>query len=104
MDELKVVLHLKEGRALVGIQGRCPELAEGTKTDPVLETVSANSLEELLAAVPAMVTRARERWASSPLNPNYQRPVAPAPPPVPGRQPAASRGAPAPAVSRPALF
>lgn len=97
MDELKVVLHIKDGHALVGIQG--------TKTDPVLETVSVNSLEELLAAVPGMATRARERWASSPLNPNYQRPVeaTPAPVPVSRRQPAA-RSAPAPVISKPALF
>ena len=74
---LKVVLHVEEGRALVGIQQK--------DTDPVLEWVQASTLEEALGAVLGLVARAREQGAQSPRNPAYQRP--PPPPAAPGTQP-----------------
>ena len=78
---LKVVVQMKGDRAVVGVQG------DGT--DPVVETLEAASLEELLAAVPGVVARARERWATSPRNPKYEGP--PLPPPATPSQPAARR-------------
>ena len=90
---LKVVLHVEEGRALVGIQQK--------DTDPVLEWVQASTLEEVLAAVPGLVDRARERWAQSPHNPAYQRP--PAPPPAPRIQPQPGARQPAPATPQGAM-
>lgn len=77
--ELKLVLHLKGDRALVGVQQQ--------GTDPIVEPVPAATLEELLGAVPGLVARARERWAQSPRNPAYQGPpIAPPPPPPPAVQ------------------
>lgn len=81
--ELKVVIQMKGDRALVGVQG--------SDTDPVLELVEApgniTTLEAALAAVPAIVDRARARWATSPKNPAYQRPPEP---PAPARAAAAA--------------
>ncbi len=67
--ELKVVLQMWGTRALVGVQG------DGT--DPVVETLEVDSLKKLLAAVPGVVARARERWATSPRNPKYEGPPPP---------------------------
>jgi hypothetical protein len=73
MEELKVVIQMREDRALVGVQGK--------DTDPVLEPVQApdniTTLEAALAAVPAIVDRARARWAATPKNPAYERPPEP---------------------------
>lgn len=74
--KLKVVVHLSGGQARVGVQEE--------STDPVLETLGAGTLEEALAAVPGVVTRARERWAQTPRNPKYEGP--PLPPPQPAVQ------------------
>ena len=86
---LKVVIHLTEGHASVGV-------VEGTGKDPFMEAMPAGSLEEVLQAVPGVVGRARERWASSPRNPAYQGPPLPAPAPVapvPARTPVPARPA-----------
>ena len=77
--ELKVVVHLKDGRARVGVQEK--------GTDPVVESLEAGTLEELLDTVPAVLQRARERWAQSPQNPKYEGPPPP-PPPTPAPRPA----------------
>jgi hypothetical protein len=71
--ELKVVIQMKGDRALVGVQG--------TNTDPVVETLPATSLNDVLAAVPGILARAREKWTATPKNPAYQRP--PDPPAAP---------------------
>ena len=85
--ELKVVIYLKDGRALVGIQGQ--------GTDPVLETLpDVSGLEAALAAVPGVVARARERWATSPRCPAYVGPPT-EPTPAPARA-AVSPGRPRP--------
>lgn len=78
---MKVVIQTMADRALVGVQDE--------NTDPFLEPVQAATLEEVLAAVPGVVSRARERWATQPRGTAYQ---APAPPP---RQPVAASAAPA---------
>ena len=72
-SDLKVVIHLWGDRALVGIQQK--------DCDPVVEPVQGGTLDEVLAAVPGLVARARERWATSPRNPAYQGP--PPPPQAP---------------------
>ena len=72
--ELKIVIQLKGDRALVGVQG--------TNTDPVVETLTATSLNDVLAAIPGILDRAREKWATSPRNPKYEGPP---PPPAPAR-------------------
>ena len=87
MEELKIVIQIKENRALVGIQQK--------DTDPVLEPLEAVSLNEILAAVPAIMDRAREQWQASPRRPKYEGPpVSPPPAPIPQRQPVA-KGKPA---------
>ncbi len=77
--ELKVVIQMKGDRALVGVQG--------TNTDPVVETLPATSLNDVLSAVPGIVARAREKWTATPKNPTYQRPPEP---PAPARAAAAA--------------
>ncbi len=74
--ELKVVIQMKGDRALVGVQG--------TNTDPVVETLPATSLHDVLSAVPEILARAREKWGTAPKNPAYQGPPPPAPAPPPG--------------------
>ncbi len=81
--ELKVVIQMKGDRALVGVQG--------TNTDPVVETLPATSLNDVLSAVPEILARAREKWAATPKNPDYQRPPEP---PAPARAAAATRSTP----------
>ena len=81
---MKVVIQIMGDRALVGVQD--------DNTDPFLEPIQAAALEDVLAAVPGIVSRARERWAAQPKGATYQ---APAPPP---REPVASGAA----ASRPA--
>ena len=93
--ELKVVIQMKGDRALVGVQG--------TNTDPVVETLPATSLNDVLAAVPGVLARARERWTTSPKNPAYQRPPeAPAPPRLPAALRSSVPGK--PEVVRPSLL
>lgn len=81
MEEVKVVIQLKPGRCTIGVQ-------EGDH-DPVMEVVpAALSVDSALAAVPAVLERARARWAQAPKNPAYKRPD---PPPLPPRPAAAAR-------------
>ena len=88
MDEdLKVVVHLKGGHAYIGVQ------EEGA--DPVMERVEAGDLDEALGAVPAVLNRARARWAESRRNPAYQ-----GPPPAPRAQAGEGSRAPASRSSR----
>ena len=99
MGELKIVLHVRGTQALIGVQGK--------GTDPALEIVPATTLEEALAAVPGIVTRARERWVASPRNPAYQGPpIAPQAPPTARQTPArpASARPTKPEVVRPGMF
>lgn len=73
-EDLKVVLHLTGNQALLGVQEK--------GTDPVLERLEAATLEEALGSVPAVLHRARERWAETPRNPAYEAPPAPPSPPT----------------------
>lgn len=80
MEEMKVVLHFRDGHAMVGVQQK--------DTDPMWELVPGQTLEEVLGAVPGVVGRARERWATTPRNPKYDGPP---PPPRPSPAPTPTR-------------
>ncbi|KKM68811.1 hypothetical protein LCGC14_1457090, partial [marine sediment metagenome] len=69
MAKRKLVLEESDGSVIMGIMQ--PD------ADPVVETV-AGSMEEALASVPALLTRAEEKWAESPRNPKYVAPKTPA--------------------------
>ena len=85
-EELKIVIQVKGTRALVGIQKK--------DTDPVIEPIEAASVEEILTAVPGILARAREKWATSPKNPKYEGPAIEKPPaPVTQRQPVTAKPA-----------
>jgi hypothetical protein len=75
--ELKVVVHLKGNRAVLGVQG--------DSTDPVMDVITIvhpeDALEEAFCAAADLVEQARARWATSPRNPAYQGP--PPPPAAP---------------------
>ena len=73
--ELKVVIHLKEEYAQIGVQGE--------DTDPLFLRLQVDSLEGALIAVPGAVEQAREKWATSPRNPAGSMPAPPTPPPQP---------------------
>ncbi len=76
---MKVVIQMTGDKALVGVQD--------DNTDPFVETMQGAALENILAAVPAVVAKAKERWATQPRGAAY---VAPAPPPPPPRTPVAA--------------
>ncbi|MBI4294665.1 MAG: hypothetical protein HY669_00685 [Chloroflexi bacterium] len=82
--ELKVVLQLKEGHAMVGVQEK--------DSDPVMERIQAADLPQALAALPAVLERAMARWDQARKNPTYQRPPEPAMPP-PARTAVTAAGA-----------
>lgn len=88
-EELKIVIHIKEDIAVVGVW--TPEV------DPLIERVALiaksdtelTPVEQVLVAIPDLVNRAREKWAASPRNPAYQGPPVftqpPAQTPIPAR-------------------
>ena len=69
-DELKVVLSIRGGRAVIGVQR--PE------ADPHIESFDDPDLFELADQFPAVVARAQAVWEEEPRHPAY---VKPAPPP-----------------------
>ena len=69
-EELKVVVSIKGGRAIIGVQK--PE------SDPHIETVDDPELSGVVGEVPAVIERARARWEDSPKHPAYARPAPPA--------------------------
>jgi len=75
--DLKIVILLKEDRALIGVQA--PDC------DPIYETVLGTELDEVLASVPNLLKIAKDRWATNPRNPKAE-----IPPPPPRATPAAS--------------
>ena len=71
MRELKVVIVLKEGRALVGVQS--PDC------DPVMSSFEGD-LSAALQQVPALVDQANQQWDTNPRYPKANLPEeAPAP-------------------------
>ena len=69
-NELKVVLSIKGGRAVIGVQQ--------PSSDPHIETFEDHDLPALSQEVPAVIERARARWEESPKHPAYERPAPPA--------------------------
>ncbi len=69
-EDLKVVLSIKGGRAVIGVQR--PE------SDPHIETFDGGDLAGLTDEVPAVVERAKAGWEESPKHPTYARPATPA--------------------------
>ena len=69
-DELKVVVSIKGGRAVIGVQQ--------PSSDPYIETFEDLDLPALAQEVPAVTERARARWEEAPKHPAYERPAPPA--------------------------
>ena len=69
-EELKIVVTVKAGRAVVGVQQ--------PTSDPHIETFDETDLAVLAQEVPAVTERARERWEDSPKHPTNERPAPPA--------------------------
>ena len=69
-EDLKVVLSIKEGRAIIGVQR--------PSSDPYIESFDDPDLAEVTQEVPAVIERARARWEHAPMNPAFERPAPPA--------------------------
>ena len=69
-EELKVVLSIRGGRAIIGVQQ--------PSADPHIEVFDDPDLFGLADEFPAVVARAKARWEEEPMHPAY---VKPAPPP-----------------------
>ena len=69
-EDLKVVLSIKEGRAIIGVQR--------PSSDPYIESFDDPDLAEVTQEVPAVIERARARWEHAPKNPAFERPAPPA--------------------------
>lgn len=92
-DELKIVIILRNGKAIVGIQA--------PNCDPVL-IAEQRTFEELVGLLPGLVARAREQWREKPKYPKTARIPAPAPaPPRPQVAPAKKEQ---PATQAPKMF
>ena len=68
-DELKVVLSIRGGRAIIGVQK--------PSADPHIETLEDLDLPALAQEVPGVVERARDRWEEAPKYPAYEKPAPP---------------------------
>ena len=82
-NELKVVIILKDDKIMLGVQS--PDC------DPVYTTLKGN-LAAALKRVPKLVNEAKQKWSTSPRNPNANLPT---PAPTPARTPAAPKEKPA---------
>ena len=69
-DDLKVVVSIKGGRAIIGVQK--------PSSDPHIESFDDGDLASLAQEVPAVTERARARWEDTPKHPAYERPAPPA--------------------------
>ena len=69
-DELKVVVSIKGGRAVIGVQK--------PSSDPHIETFGDLDETGLTTQVTAVIERARARWEETPKHPAYERPAPPA--------------------------
>ena len=84
-DELKVVVSIKGGRAVIGVQQ--------PSSDPHIESLDDVNESALAQEVPAVIERARARWEESPKHPTYERPAPPARPRRNRRQQGAAQDA-----------
>ena len=67
--DLKVVVSIKGGRAIIGVQK--------PTADPHIETFEYRDLSDLAQEVLAVTERAKTRWADTPKHPAYERPAPP---------------------------
>ena len=70
LEDLKVVVSIKGGRATIGVQQ--------PSSDPHIETFDDLDVSGLTQEVSAVVERARARWEDAPKHPAYARPAPPA--------------------------
>ena len=70
LEELKVVVSIKGGRATIGVQR--------PSSDPHIESFDDLDLSGLAQEVPAVVERAKARWEDEPRYPAHERPAPPA--------------------------
>ena len=68
-EELKIVVSIKGGRAVIGVRQ--------TSSDPHIETFDDQDLPGLAQEIPVVVERARAGWEESPKHPAYARPTPP---------------------------
>ena len=66
-DDLKVVVSIKGGRAVIGVQR--------PSADPHIETFDDLDETGLTQEIPAVIDRAGARWEDNPKHPAYARPV-----------------------------
>ena len=66
-EELKMVMSIRDGRAIVGVQR--------TGADPHIEAFEDRDVPALAREVTAVVERARARWQESPKYPAHTRPA-----------------------------
>ena len=66
VGELKIVLHLRDGRTSAGVWQ--------PGADVHLETFMETDMSILLAELPGLLERAQARWNESPLRPKYEPP------------------------------
>ena len=69
-EDLKVVVSIKGGRAVIGVQQ--------PSSDPHIETFEDHDLPALAQEVPAVTERAKAKWEEAPKHPAYERPAPPA--------------------------
>ena len=84
-EDLKVVVSIRGGRAVIGVQR--------PSSDPHIETFEDTDLPALAQEVPAVTERARARWEEAPKHPAYERPAPPARPRRNRRQQGAAQDA-----------
>ncbi len=68
-DDLRVVVSIKGGKAVIGVQK--------PSADPYIETFHDLDVSGLAQEVPEVIERARARWEDSPTHPAYERPAPP---------------------------
>ena len=68
-EELKVVLSMKGGRAVIGVQQ--------PSSDPHIESFDHHDLPALAQEVVPVTERAKAKWEETPKNPAYERPAPP---------------------------
>ena len=70
LEDLKVVVSIKGGRATIGVQR--------PTSDPHIESFDDHDLSELTQETLAVVERARAKWENEPKYPAHERPAPPA--------------------------
>ena len=70
LEDLKVVVSIKGGRATIGVQQ--------PSSDPHIETFDDLDVSGLTREVSAVIERARARWEDAPKYPAHDRPAPPA--------------------------